>query len=268
MTESNGEETFFKSFPQYKEGGEQIQPILEKSSLLSSESRIKIPDVNGNKLGEPRTLALRRLRMELVDKVQSTPVKLSEEQVLEIKSLKETQALTFDPDEQEKIREQIKGIFVAKNSPRKEIVVKGHERDVLAQEFITNQVDLHVDLGKLGLQFAMASVLPSPDQEAARQKPPIVLIPGISNDLENMGMLPQEMAFEGRNVIFIGYPENWMGDVTNEFADAAQKSGNYEPHTTFFKRAIEKIKKDPGLRTKIGDFEKFDIWGYSAGSVI
>lgn len=126
-------------------------------------------------------------------------------------------------------------------------------------------------MGDLGEQVARFVVLTPPEtrkNEVQDAKPPIFLIPGISNDLESMGMLPQELAFEGRKVVLIGFPESWHGEATDAFGKATEESVDYEPHTTFFKKAIESIEQDQAVRDRVGDSPEIDLWGYSTGAAI
>jgi hypothetical protein len=284
MVDSNNESSFEQSLPEYKQGIEPVQSLVEshkildklpvigkalgRRGILSARSKIKVPTESGVQLGESRTLADRRLRRELMDEVHATPVELSTEQAERVKELRQAEGSTSDEEEKNRIRLVMQSILAEKNAPRREIVKRGHERDAMSEKFITDQQEVRVDMGELGEQMSRAIVLPSPDQEAARQKPPIFLITGISNDLENMGILPQEMASEGRNVIMIAFPEAWRGEITEEFKNATEAAETYEPHVAFFKKAIEKLKSDPKVREQIGDFDKFDMWGHSEGSVI
>lgn len=221
-------------FSQYPEGSDLpgVRFILEKSSALSRRSRIKTKKEgeDGYILGSVRPDALRRTRRELAEKIKSTT---KEERVA--------------------------------------IIEKAHARDELAERFITNQQEVRVDMGELGEQMARFIVLTPPESRKAEEtdsKPPIFLISGISNDLESMGSLPQEIAFQGRKVITIAYPESWHGDVTDAFGRAVEESSSYEPHTLFFKRAIENIGQNADVKKELGDYSKIELWGWSAGALM
>lgn len=224
-----------KSFPQYKEGAETpgFKQVIENAGVLSAKSNIKLEGQEGKIQGQERTMALRRTRRELMAILRRTPKTDIEK--------------------------------------RNAIIAQGHARDQLAEEFMSGQKEVRVDMGDLGEQMARFVVLTPPEtrkNEVQDAKPPIFLIPGISNDLESMGMLPQELAFEGRKVVLIGFPESWHGEVTDAFGKAAEESVDYEPHTTFFKKAIESIEQDQAVRDRIGDSLEIDLWGYSTGAAI
>lgn len=249
-------------FPQYPEGSDMlgIRPILEAKGALSRRSRIRIKnpdsDAGGFTRESNRPDALRRTRRELMERLgQLLPVmKISK----------------IDQNGQEAeagIRQS--NDFVREK--RKELITEGHARDALAEEFINNQQEVGVNLGDLGEQMARFVILTPPEgrkTEETDSKPPIFLIPGISNDLESMGMLPQELAFSGRNVVTIGYPESWRGNVTDAFGEAARSSSGYEPHTSFFKGAIRDILQRPDVKEKLGSSAEIDLWGFSAGAAI
>jgi hypothetical protein len=229
-----GPETIKKaSFPQYREGGEIIKPLLERSKILSRQSRVKTEQKGEKVQGEERTLALRRIRRELVNKVAETS-----------KQDKDT---------------------------RKSIIAEGHARDQIAEDFMNAQREVRVGIGELGEQMARFVVLTPPESRRTEQldsKPPIFIVPGISNDLESMGMLPQEIAFEGRKVVLIGFPESWHGEVTVVFGKATEESQSYEPHTAFFKKAIEAVRQEQEVKNRIGEPSDIELWGYSTGAAI
>ena len=231
MTEVK-EEVKIGPFPHYPEGSDVpgVRPILEKTSALSRRSRIRIKNPVGETFERmsQRPDALRRTRRELAEELKTTP-----------------------------------------KDERGPIIRDAHARDELAEEFISNQQEVRVDMGDLGEQMARFIVLTPPENRKTWEtdsKPPIFLISGISNDLESMGMLPQEIAFRGRKVVTIAYPESWRGEVTEEFANAAQDSATFEPHVSFFRGAIDKIMKDS--KEQIGEQGKIELWGYSAGALM
>lgn len=147
--------------------------------------------------------------------------------------------------------------------------------DFIAKEFLMAQREVNVDLGGLGVQTARYVVLsalaekPPGLEEEIKVKPPIFLIPGVSNDLEGIGSLGHELALQGRQVVMVAYPEAWKGRVTKEFAQAAQEvvtSDNYEPFTKFFEGAIDNILQDPDFVKQNGVQQSIELWGYSTGA--
>ncbi len=221
-------------FPQYPEGSDMpgVRPILEAMDAFSRKSKIRVKNSEGvftRKSDRPD--ALRRVRRELAERIMPWTSK----------------------------------------QDRRTSVEAGHARDQLAEEYMTDQQEVRVDLGDLGEQMARFVVLTPPEGRKTEEtdlKPPIFLISGISNDLESMGMLPQEIAFKGRKVITIAYPESWHGNVTDEFGKAAEETATFEPHVSFFKQAIENIREMPDVKSKLGEHAQIELWGYSAGALI
>lgn len=130
-------------------------------------------------------------------------------------------------------------------------------KDNVYLSFLEGVKPLMVDMGKLGTQ--RANYIDLSFEGTDLSKPPIVIIPGISNDLNGSGEFPLKLALKGRRIILITYPESWHGKTTKEFAMAVGKSNNFQPHTDFFKLAINQI---------LGDKTSFDICGLSAGAIM
>ena len=221
-------------FPQYPEGSDMpgVRKILEATDSLSRPSGIRVRNSDGSFTRKSnRPDALRRVRRELAERIMPWTSK----------------------------------------QDRHTSVEAGHARDELAEEYMANQQEVRVDLGDLGEQMARFVILTPPEGRKTAEtdsKPPIFLISGISNDLESMGMLPQEIAFKGRKVITIAYPESWHGNVTDEFGKATEESSTFEPHVSFFKQAIENIRKMPDVKSKLGEHDQIELWGYSAGALM
>lgn len=115
-----------------------------------------------------------------------------------------------------------------------------------------------VDMQELGVQEANYVDLATKDTDLDQE--PIVVIPGISNDIWGGGEFPIELALStNRRIILITHPESWYGSVTKDFMKAVWKSNNFEPHVHFFKSAINQI---------VGEDTRFDICGVSAGAII
>lgn len=115
-----------------------------------------------------------------------------------------------------------------------------------------------VDMGKLGIQKANYVDLSFRGTDLT--KPPIVFIPGISNDVNGTGEFALELALSTkRRVIMLTYPESPQGKVTKQFCKAVLKSSHFGAHVEFFKGAIQQV---------VGNDSNFDICGLSAGSVI
>ena len=258
MTESSPEKIKKGPFPQYPEGSDMpgVRLILEAMDAFSRKSKIRVKNPDGSFTRKSsRPDALRRTRRELMGVLGEFP------------SVREVPKVGKSEHEKAAIKQT--NDFVREK--RRKLISEGHARDQLAEEFISNQQEVRVDMGELGEQIARFVVLTPPEgrkTEEAEGRPPIFLISGISNDLESMGMLPQEIAFKGRKVITIAYPESWHGNVTDEFGKAAEQSSTFEPHVSFFKQAIENIREMPDVKSKLGEHAQIELWGYSAGALM
>lgn len=144
---------------------------------------------------------------------------------------------------------------------RKRILEEAHVRDELTAQFL-NQGEISIALPGLGEQTARYTRINPPDPlqtEETDTKPPILIIPGISNDIECLAGLVQEIGMEGRKVVIVGFPESYKGEVTQEFSDAVKRDPEFGPHVEFFKNAIK------GLMGEEGNLE---LWGFSTGGTI
>lgn len=144
---------------------------------------------------------------------------------------------------------------------RRQLIREGKIRDELERQYL-NQGEVTVNLPDLGPQTARYTLIDLPPDlkpSDATEKPPIYFIPGISNDLDCVKSTLQELAYTGRKVVAVGFPESFMGKVTPEFANAAQQSSDYQPHVAFFKEAESKL---------IGEANEVDLWGHSTGAAI
>ena len=137
---------------------------------------------------------------------------------------------------------------------RGEIINEARILDKISEQYM-NQREISINLPNYGKQKARTFDL-NPD---AKDKPPIFLVPGISNDIECVGNLGVEAALRGRRIVTVGYPESFMGETTQKFADAVEKDSSFGPHTEFFRAALDALfEKD----------QEIEIWGYSTGAPI
>lgn len=142
---------------------------------------------------------------------------------------------------------------------RERIILETEKRrKILHKEFTDNQMDLEIRIQEYGHLSARCVTLDgTPYQEDSSDNSiPIVLIPGISGDLETVKTFAIELALRGKKVIVIGYPESNMGVVTQQYTDKTEES--LRPQENFFSRAIQKILPE-------GNFE---LWAHSTGCPI
>lgn len=142
---------------------------------------------------------------------------------------------------------------------RKELLAEARARDEIESQYLA-QGEITVDLPGLGEQSAHYTMIEPPEgQKLQGEYDPIFLIPGIANDIDSVGSLAKEIAYQGRSVIVVGMPESQMGIATKEFADAVKQSPTMEAHAGFFKAVIDKM---------VGEEQPVELWGMSAGSMI
>lgn len=155
---------------------------------------------------------------------------------------------------------QFKSTPKTSKEARESILAEAHARDEIVRQYLT-QGEVKVNLPNLGEQSARYTIINPPKsmQTSEDSKPPIFLIPGISNDIDCVGSLAQEIPFMGRKVILVGMPESLLGKVTPEFAQAVSDSSSYRPHADFFKGAIDVL---------VGKESLVELWGHSTGSAI
>ena len=150
---------------------------------------------------------------------------------------------------------------------RRKIFEEARSWDTLANDFL-RQGEVRVSFADLGDQVARFNVLEPPpgrepplpaDGSPARELPPIVLIPGISNDLDCISTMAESLAFRGRRVISIAYPESFMGTVTDKFADTVTAKKDFSTHAQFFQAAVDALTADS---------PDIELWGLSTGGPI
>lgn len=145
-------------------------------------------------------------------------------------------------------------IFLENDDKRKERLEEARLRDEINKQYL-NQKDFEVDMGVLGKNKSKYVIL---EPKIKTDECPVFFIPGISNDLDCVGSFVSEIAYQGRKVICLAYPESYQGSVTKNFSKRVGESTSYQPHTEFFKRGIEEL---------VGEKE-FELWGLSLGGGI
>lgn len=140
-----------------------------------------------------------------------------------------------------------------------EAFAKGKKFDEIDRQF-ADQKTLAINLSGLGTQKAFYADIQLPIQETqeTEPKPPVFIIPALSGDLYGIEPIIRELAYQGRRVVSVAYPESFHGKTTEQFASAVDLSETYYPHTAYFKKAIEQLLQE-------GDIE---LWGYSTGGPI
>jgi thioesterase domain-containing protein len=175
------------------------------------------------------------------------------ERALRAKILHNLRTETLHNSSEENIREA-----------RTNAIEKGHELDLAVSELLTQgTVSVTSELGKQSSRYAVINPVRSKKiQESTEEEeqPPIVIVPGFSNDIECVGPLAVELAMRGRKVVVVGYPTSSLGSVSSKFADSAATEG-YTPFSDYFGKAIQSITEQLGAGT-------FELWGWSTGCPI
>lgn len=143
---------------------------------------------------------------------------------------------------------------------RQIISQEAKDRDRIGVEYLTQKM-VHIDLKELGMLASRFTVLNPPEGARQRNLPPVFLIPGISNDIDPVAGLAQELAYSGRQVIVIAYPESTLGTITPEFAQAVEQDGRFTHHGRYFAEAIRTIQSHEGIGT-------YELWSHSTGGPI
>lgn len=144
---------------------------------------------------------------------------------------------------------------------KKNILEEARLRDLIDQQTL-NQHEFSINLPNYGEQKArMIDITPPAEliTEKTKDLPPIFLIPGLSNDIECITNLAAELAYDGRRVVSLAYPESMMAQTTEEFAQAVESDPSFEPHVQFFGAMVDHLTKDN---------KNIELWGYSTGAPI
>ncbi len=144
---------------------------------------------------------------------------------------------------------------IVQSRGREEVIENARKLDNITEQYL-NQHEISIDLPNYGIQKSRIIEL---NGEGGENQIPIFLIPGCSEDVECMGNLMTEAALHGRRIISAGYPESYMGETTQEFAEGVEKDPGFGPHTEYFKAILKSV------------FEKnqnIELWGASTGAPI
>ena len=141
---------------------------------------------------------------------------------------------------------------------RSRLFKEAHEFDILNKQLMEKKI-VSIEVEGCGVQEASYVALTANPKE--KKQLPVFLWTGISNDPEGIGWLGIIIAkMTRRQVVIIGYPQGWDGNVTKEFGDAVKEKG-MKPHTEFFVDSTIKIAKQMGI-------EKFKLIGMSTGAAL
>lgn len=154
-------------------------------------------------------------------------------------------------------------------SARKELQTINTEarlKDVITEQYLRGQQEITVqtEYGEVSAQSFHLMPPPETIKDENRGLPPIVLIGGWGADAAGVENMAIELAYKGREIFFVGYPDSYGGEIPLEFAQATTQAGaeGLKPQAEFFIAAHTTLLKSYGWD---GDVE---VWGHSAGSMI
>ena len=144
----------------------------------------------------------------------------------------------------------------AGNDERHQIIQETRERQKIEHQYLTQgQVSVEGEQAKY-----VVLTPPNPDKYPEKvNMPPIILIPGISNDVDSVGNLAKEIAYMGRSVYVFGFPDATIGKVSPKFTSEVEQDTGYTPHTKFFTEAINQLVQPDAT---------IELWGFSTGAAI
>jgi hypothetical protein len=143
---------------------------------------------------------------------------------------------------------------------REKIIEEAHLRDEIIEQYMNQrEMTINSKYGELKARVVDINPPEGSQTEETKNMPPIFYIQGISNDIECGSAFLTELALQGRRVVSVGYPESFMGQTTQEFADAVEEDEGFGPHTEFYKTVIDKLFKEG---------EEIELYGYSTGAPI
>ncbi len=137
------------------------------------------------------------------------------------------------------------------------LFAEGKARQEVLREYL-QQREVEVPLHDGTKLMARSAIVHPPETKRSAETdplPPIILIPGISNDVGSVGNLARELALSGRTVVVIGFPESRLGGMTPKGID---------DHKEFFKKAITALRSYH--EKDFGD-KPIELWGHSTGAL-
>ncbi len=148
----------------------------------------------------------------------------------------------------------------------KEIIRELNARDEIAYDYLRNQRVVEVESDEYGVVSSRCLIIDPPDSCRTPEKdalPPVVLIGGWGADVAGMESAIQEIAYQGRKVIFISHPDSQFGYMDDKFVGSVMMSQDLTPHADYFKQAAQKL-----VDQFVGQGENFELWGLSAGAMV
>ena len=144
----------------------------------------------------------------------------------------------------------------------KEAVIK----DKVTEQYLKGQQEITVstEYGEVSAQSFHLIPPAEAITEESSQLPPIVLIGGWGADAAGVENMAIQLCAQGREVLFVGYPDSYGGEMTLKFAQATSQEGQdgLRPQAEFFIAAYSALLERYGYEGSV------EVWGHSAGSMI
>ena len=150
------------------------------------------------------------------------------------------------------------------------IIREAHLRDEIAEQYIKGQHEITVQT-QYGEVSAQSFHLMPPTEtltEETRHLPPVVLVGGWGADAAGVENMAIELAYQGREVFFVGYPDSYGGKMPLEFARATTQPGQegLKPQAEFFIAAHTALLMQEANKGR--EINTVEMWGHSAGCML
>jgi pimeloyl-ACP methyl ester carboxylesterase len=125
------------------------------------------------------------------------------------------------------------------------------------------------DIGDMKMRYSRVAIESLRNDPSNIGKLPIFIIPAYGGDIYGVEPLARAYAMDGNEVYTLPAPEAFLGTTTEKFAKAVEDlqspadNVNFEPHTTYYEKAIQVIMRERGIES--GNIR---IVGYSTGGAI
>jgi pimeloyl-ACP methyl ester carboxylesterase len=125
------------------------------------------------------------------------------------------------------------------------------------------------DVGDMKMRYSRVAIDSLRKDPSNVDKLPIFIIPAYAGDIYGVEPLARAYALEGNEVYTLPAPEAFLGTTTEKFANAVEDlqspadNVNFEPHTTYYEKAIKTIMSERGIESG-----SIRLVGYSTGGAI
>lgn len=173
-------------------------------------------------------------------------------------------------DEKKQIAENNRERLATAKAELDAIIREAQLRDEIAEQYIKGQQEITVQT-QYGEVSAQSFHLTPPTEtltEETRHLPPVVLVGGWGADAAGVENMAIELAYQGREVFFVGYPDSYGGKMPLEFARATTQPGQegLKPQAEFFIAAHTALLMQEANKGR--EINTVEMWGHSAGCML